>query len=231
MTLAERLRIARDWAHMTQAQLARSAGMRQQSIALLEAGKSKRTTRIAELAKALGVRSDWLATGEGLMTLKGYDDLRLALVESGDSGYEETRAQPLPGVKRRIPVKGTASMGMDGFWVDMEYPVGAGDGYFEHPSEDPDAYALRVKGDSMFPAIRSGWFVVVEPSEQPQVGEYVLVRMTDGRSTVKELLWHRNGEYALLAVASGERLTLAENDVIDVHPIAAVLPPSKHRSF
>lgn len=118
-------------------------------------------------------------------------------------------------------------MGMDGYWVDLEYPAGHGDGYFEHPTSDPDAYVLRVKGDSMHPAIRSGWYVLVEPHGEVQQGEYVLVKLTDGRSTVKELLWHRNGEYALLAIANDSRLTVSEDQVEGIYPIAAVLPPSK----
>lgn len=120
-------------------------------------------------------------------------------------------------------------MGMDGFWVDLEYPPGDGDGYFEYPTADPDAYVLRVKGDSMFPAIRSGWYLLIEPNGAIHQGEYVLVKLADGRTTVKELLWHRHGEYSLLAIASGERLTVSENDVADIHPVAAVLPPSKRR--
>jgi len=120
-------------------------------------------------------------------------------------------------------------MGMEGYWVDLEYPVGDGDGYFEHPTRDPDAYVLRVKGDSMHPAIRSGWYVLVEPNAEPQQGEYVLVKLNDGRSTVKELLWHRNGEYSLLAISNDARMTVPEEQVEGIYSIAAVLPPSRRR--
>ena len=142
------------------------------------------------------------------------------------SHYDEIR--PHTAV-REVPVRGTASMGMDGYWVDLEYPAGHGDGYFEHPTSDPDAYVLRVKGDSMHPAIRSGWYVLVEPNGDIQQGEYVLVKLADGRSTVKELLWHKHGEYALLAIANDARLTVAEADIEGIYPIAAVLPPSKRK--
>jgi SOS-response transcriptional repressor LexA len=81
----------------------------------------------------------------------------------------------------------------------------------------------------MHPAIRSGWYVLVEPNGVIQQGEYVLVKLNDGRSTVKELLWHKNGEYALLAIANDARLTVAEADVGGIYPIAAVLPPSKRK--
>lgn len=37
----------------------------------------------------------------------------------------------------------------------------------------------------MHPAIRSGWYVVVEPNKTPQMGTFVLIKLTDGRSTEK----------------------------------------------
>lgn len=127
---------------------------------------------------------------------------------------------------RRVPVVGTASLGMDGFWTDLEYPVGHGDGYFEFPTTDRDAYVLQVRGGSMHPAIRSGWYVVIEPNKQPQMGEFVMVKLTDGRSTVKEFLWHRDGEYVLNAIATGDRLVIGEEDIEAIHHVGGILPPS-----
>lgn len=130
---------------------------------------------------------------------------------------------------KRVPVVGTASLGLDGFWEDLQYPPGHGDGYFEFPTEDAGAYVLQVKGTSMHPAIRSGWYVVVEPGAQTQMGEFVLVKLTDGRSTVKELLWHRDGEWVLNAVNGDERLIVQESQVIAVQHIGGILPPSSRQ--
>lgn len=127
---------------------------------------------------------------------------------------------------RRVPVVGTASLGMDGYWTDLEYPVGHGDGYFEFPTTDKDAYVLQVRGGSMHPAIRSGWYVVIEPNKTPQMGEFVMVKLADGRSTVKEFLWHRDGEYVLNAIATGERLVVDEQDIDVIHHVGGILPPS-----
>lgn len=127
---------------------------------------------------------------------------------------------------RRVPVVGTASLGMDGYWTDLEYPKGQGDGYFEFPTTDRDAYVLQVRGGSMHPAIRSGWYVVIEPNKTPQMGEFVMVKLVDGRSTVKEFLWHRDGEYVLNAISTGERLVVAEDDIEAIHHVGGILPPS-----
>lgn len=182
--------------------------------------KSSKFQRAA--ARAYKVRLHWLADGIGESGFP-YEDGDVEPI----STREATISHPASTI-RKVPVRGTASMGLDGFWVDLEYPQGDGDGYFEHPTSDPDAYVLRVKGDSMFPAIRSGWYVLIEPNAAIHQGEYVLVKLVDGRKTVKELLWHRSGEYSLLAVSNGERMTIPEDQVTDVHPVVAVLPPSKH---
>ncbi len=133
-------------------------------------------------------------------------------------------------VKQRLvqaPIVGTASLGFDGFWSELEYPVGHGDGHVMHPSEDRNAYALMVKGDSMYPAIRSGFIVIVEPNTAPVVGEFVVVKLKDGRSTVKELLWQRGEEYTLQAVNGQARMTVRAQDIEFVHYVAAIVPPSR----
>lgn len=62
-TIGERLSLARAWAGLTQAKLAKRVGMEQTSISMLETGETQRTTYLAELARACGVSADWLAFG------------------------------------------------------------------------------------------------------------------------------------------------------------------------
>ncbi|MGE7136188.1 S24 family peptidase [Luteibacter sp. NPDC031894] len=144
--------------------------------------------------------------------------------------FDETARYVPRSSLRRVPVVGTASLGMDGYWTDLEYPKGQGDGYFEFPTTDKDAYVLQVRGGSMHPAIRSGWYVVIEPNKSPQMGEFVMVKLVDGRSTVKEFLWHRDGEYVLNAISTGERLVIAEDDIEAIHHVGGILPPSGRQS-
>lgn len=59
---------------------------------------------------------------------------------------------------------GTAQLGDDGYFCELQYPVGHGDGRINWPTRDPNAYALRCKGESMKPRIRHGEFVVIEPN-------------------------------------------------------------------
>ena len=82
----------------------------------------------------------------------------------------------------------------------------------------------------MHPAIRSGWFVLVEPNSPVQIGELVVVVLADGRSTIKEYLWVRDDEYTLGAVDNQARLVLSKPRISQLLHIAAILPPSSWRA-
>ncbi len=64
-TLAERLRFARTERGLSQAALAEKVGLSQPMIRKIELGSE--TSKVVELAVALRVRPEWLATGEGDM--------------------------------------------------------------------------------------------------------------------------------------------------------------------
>lgn len=135
----------------------------------------------------------------------------------------------LPGY-HRTPVVGLAQLGPDGYYDAIEFPVGHGDGYLDVPTRDPNAYALRVRGDSMFPAIRDGWYVVIEPNRTYYPGDFVMVKTYDGRCMIKELLHERNGEIVLSNVnGSYGRLTLDREQVEKISLVAGIFPPSQHQ--
>lgn len=126
-----------------------------------------------------------------------------------------------------VPVVGTAQLGDDGFWHELEYPAGQGDGFVRYPLKDANGYALRVKGDSMWPRIRPGEFVVIEPNTPPQLGEEVMVQTTDGRSMIKLLISRRGGLVELHSVNGAHKpISLEEKDIAKMHHVAAILKPS-----
>lgn len=132
------------------------------------------------------------------------------------------------GQYNRCHIVGTAQLGDGGYWHELDYAPGDGDGYIDVPSADPNAYALRVRGDSMAPAIRDGWYVVIEPSGAISPGEYVMVKTTDGRCMVKELLWERGDQIVLMSVNEQHgRLTLRRDEIEKIHHVAFIAPPSK----
>lgn len=125
---------------------------------------------------------------------------------------------------RTVRIVGTAQMGNDGYWYEFD----DGDGTIDVISTDPDAYALRVRGDSMSPAIRNNWVVWCEPNSPLVSGEYVMVKTHDGRSMVKELLYANCTEISLMSLnADYGRLTLPIESVLKAHYVGGIVPPSK----
>lgn len=129
--------------------------------------------------------------------------------------------------RRKIPVVGTAKMGNDGFYEEISSIAGAGDGEIDFFSNDKHSYGLKVRGNSMAPAIRDGWYVIVEPGGNPSEGEYVLVKLVSGAKMVKEFLYRRPDTLELMSVNGGERVTIDLMDLEDMQAISAVVPPSK----
>lgn len=86
------------------------------------------------------------------------------LAEGFDVSTDEVLGRTL-AVKNDVgvPVVGTVQAGDEGYWDELQYPVGHGDGFIRYPSRDRNAYALRVKGDSMRPRIKPGEFIIALP--------------------------------------------------------------------
>ena len=136
----------------------------------------------------------------------------------------------MPASVTFVPVVGMAKMLDDGYYEEISTMDGAGDGFIATYSKDKNAYALKVRGDSMAPAIRDGWFVVIEPNSAPTVGEYVLVKLKDGQRMVKELLYQRQDSVAVMAINGDKRQTIVNDDLDErqgLQSIVAILPPSK----
>ncbi len=123
--------------------------------------------------------------------------------EKHSKNDDEPEYAGVPKFSRGVPVVGTARMGEHGYYEELAYATGHGDGSVEGYSSDPNAYALKVRGDSMYPAIRDGTFVVIEPNGRCVVGEYVSVVMRDGRKMVKELVYDKADSVTLMSVNGG----------------------------
>ena len=177
--------------NMTQEELAKLAKVSQSAIHKLCTGKAKQTRKLIEIAAALKVQPQWLATGL-LPKALGMDESVYNNVTLG------IKIPPDSLVK--IPVVGTAQLGDDGYWSEMDYPTGHGDGYVEFYCRDENAYAVRCRGSSMMPRIRDGEFVVLETKTSPIPGDDVLVKHMDGRVMVKRYLYERDGMIHLMSI-------------------------------
>lgn len=214
-TIGQRLRAERTRQQLSQAKLAQMSGVSQGLIAQIEGGINEGSKHAVSIASALGVSTEWLVSG---------NEPAPSTNMASDNVFEYAGAAARPAV---LPVAGIAQLGENG-WYD-EIDADGSEGYVEHHTSDADAYALRVKGDSMHPAIRNGWYVIVEPSMSLAGGLYAAVALRDGRKLVKEYLYETPSEYALQSVNGGTRLTIDRDDILTIHGVAAVVAPSKHK--
>lgn len=156
----------------------------------------------------------------------------MGLAEAFGISTDEVLGRTKPAAEQQpsgVPVVGTVQAGDDGYWEELQYPVGHGDGFIRYPSRDPNAYALRVKGDSMRPRIKPGEFLLVEPNSTVIPGEEVIVTTVDGRSMVKVLGPRRDGMIELQSINEDHRpITLDEAEVRVMHYVAAIVKASRY---
>mgnify|MGYP002656184841 CR=1 FL=1 len=124
-----------------------------------------------------------------------------------------------------VPVLGEAVLGVDGSVDMIEFRAG----WLRIYSGDRDAYGLKVKGDSMWPRIQSGEFVVIEPNTCVQVGDEVFVRTKDGHNMIKIMNKTRDGDYQFTSVNSDHRpVTLSVDEVEKMHFVSAIVKHTRY---
>lgn len=96
------------------------------------------------------------------------------LTESG-LGLEQDRSSLAPG--RLVPIINKVTAGYPSDFDDLDYPVGVADDYVRCPDlHDPNAFAVRVVGDSMEPKFVEGNIVIFSPAAEVRSGDDCFVR-------------------------------------------------------
>ena len=211
MALGQRVKEAREYRGLKQGELADRIGWTQQALSTLENRDSQKSSYSAQIASALNISVSWLIDGLGDMLDTKKQDDRV----SQSAMY--------------VPVRGSAQMGDDGFWLELDYMGDGGDGYLEVTGASEKAYAIRPVGDSMYPALRSGWYMVFEPNLEPCAGEYVHVVLKDGRNMIKEYVSCQHGILTLISVNGNRRLSFRCDEVEVLNPFIGIQPPSRLR--
>ncbi|MEQ4655669.1 S24 family peptidase [Providencia manganoxydans] len=128
---------------------------------------------------------------------------------------------------KKIPVVGGAQLGNGGYWQDFQYPVGFGDGFVNWPSDDPDAFALRCKGDSMKPRIKNGEYVIIEPNHTYLPGDEVLVISKQEEVMIKTFLYERDEEIMVMSINEEHPpLRFSADDIEHLYYVAGIAKPS-----
>jgi phage repressor protein C with HTH and peptisase S24 domain/DNA-binding XRE family transcriptional regulator len=119
-------------------------------------------------------------------------------------GEKHTQSRPNPRYDW-IPIINRISAGPPQGFTDLDYPAGVADEYIPRPPgfSDPNAFALRVDGDSMEPKYHEGDVVIFSPAAHVESGDDCFVRFAmtgspvDGEKTFKRVFFDAEGEIRL----------------------------------
>jgi len=117
---------------------------------------------------------------------------------------------------RLVPIINKVAAGYPTDFNDLDYPVGIADDYVRCPDlHDPNAFAVRVIGDSMEPRFHEGDIVILSPAAEVRNGDDCFVRFTMPHETTfkrvffeadnKVRLQPRNENYSPIIV-DGKRI-------------------------
>ena len=100
---------------------------------------------------------------------------------------------------RLVPVINKVSAGYPSDFNDLDYPVGVADDYVRCPDlHDPNAFAVRVVGDSMEPKFREGDIVIFSPAAEVNNGDDCFVRFAmPHETTFKRVFFEQNNKVRL----------------------------------
>ncbi|MBL7107272.1 MAG: LexA family transcriptional regulator [Phycisphaerae bacterium] len=115
-----------------------------------------------------------------------------------------------------VPIINKVSAGYPADFDDLDYPVGIADDYVRCPDlHDPNAFAVRVVGDSMQPKFSQGDIVVFSPALEVRNGDDCFVRFgMPHETTFKRIFFEadntirlqpRNEQYSPI-LTNGERV-------------------------
>lgn len=193
-TSADRWKIAREKANLSQGALAKKAGCKQQVVSKLESGFLAWSSHAPQLAAALGVSEAWIRYGDGAAR---YDAPPNVTKQFREPSAAQAQTAPAPVKPKSVfsppddidlPVYGVAEAlsNPDSLVISPE-PVE----YISRPSPlvgVPGAYGVYVAGESMIPAFRHGWIALVHPGRSPARDDDVVVILRDGNDDRYALL-------------------------------------------
>lgn len=168
--LADRLKIARLHAGLSQGELARKAGVKQPVISQLETGKNAGSTYVVSIAEACGISAEWLVNGRGgmLPETSGFDaNVEPALAPAKFYKYPEI-SWVQAGIAMEALVIGNVSSSDT------------------HPSDawaGPNGFWLKVRGPSMTAtggiSFAEGMLILIAPGFDVESGQYVVAKIVD----------------------------------------------------
>jgi transcriptional regulator with XRE-family HTH domain len=214
MEFKDNLRLHRRRAGLTQDALAERLGVSRVSVSNWESGEFPEAQRLPAIAAELNISVGQL-----------FD----SFVVPETKPHRKDGLPDLPQGMHYPPVVGTAQMGDDGYWLELDFPAGHGDGFVLYPSSDPNAYALRLKGDSMRPRMKPGEFAVAWPNHPYVAGDEVVIRDKKDRVMLKVFNFERGNFIEVSSINEDHKpFTIDKSDIHVIHYVAGIFKPSMY---
>ncbi|EOW6409879.1 MULTISPECIES: helix-turn-helix domain-containing protein [Cronobacter] len=159
-TLSQRLETAMAAGGFSQASLAEAAGVSQPTVWKIVSGRTQSSAKIVDLAKALGVRPEWLAHGVGSMKSEQAESGNVSPV-----AYEGTIALPL--------------------YDEGEKQIGVA--IVPEAINPKNSKAYKLNYETGFPELPQGSTIVVDAGESPANNDFVYARI-NGKSSAYRYL-------------------------------------------
>ncbi len=165
-----------------------------------------------EYESAAAENQKWRQLIKNIIYKKNDPDQLDALLAESNLDIEKDALPISPG--RLVPVINRVAAGYPSDFNDLDYPVGVADDYVRCPGlHDPNAFAVRVVGDSMEPKFREGDIVVFSPAADVHNGDDCFIRFaTPHETTFKRVFFEpenkvrlqpRNEQYSPMIVDGG----------------------------
>jgi len=128
-----------------------------------------------EYESAEAENQKWRQIIKNLIDTKASASRLSKLVAESELNIEQDKLPLSAG--RLVPVINKVAAGYPSDFNDLDYPVGIADDYIRCPDlHDPNAFAVRVVGDSMEPKFREGDIVIFSPAAEVHNGDDCFVR-------------------------------------------------------
>ncbi|QJD98633.1 helix-turn-helix transcriptional regulator [Massilia forsythiae] len=222
MKFAQILRKRRKELGLTQQNIADIWGIKSVNVSDWERGKGMpEASKLPALAKRLEMSLSELM-GETARLEAG---AQVALMQDDLEDGPEILATP-----RLIPVAGRVQAGPDGLLHIDDFPLECPEGYMLWYTSCVEAYALRVRGESMSPRYLPGEYVGVDPCADVLPSDEVIVLFHEGQRMIKRLLWARDGQACFESVNKDYQNIICDlAEISAMHLVIGHIPKSAFR--
>ena len=142
--------------------------------------------------------------------------------------------KPIDNTNAGVPVVAEVSAG--GGIISMsadDYPVGNGfevielpPGYTQEQCEKEGIYAVKIQGDSMYPALKNGWYLYIRPNQMANLksDDIVIFKDDHGSAWVKEIESITPTEIVFRSIGKGPTIIKSINEISVIERVFLIKP-------